>query len=57
LDTQKRYSAANQILGVILARKGDLVQAAEYLRTYIKLVPKAAGIADVKKLLADLDRP
>jgi len=55
LDTQQRYPSANHLLGVILARKGDYKEAAEFLRAYIKLAPTAANIAAAKKQLADIE--
>ncbi len=56
LDTQKRYPAANHILGVIMARKGEFAAAADYLKTYLKLAPAAGDVAQVKKQLAEIER-
>lgn len=56
LDTQHRFPQANQILGVVLARKGEFTEAAAYMKTYLQLAPEASNVDLVKKQLAEVER-
>jgi len=55
LDKQNLFPGANHILGVILATKGELADAAGFLKTYLKLAPAAPDAAIVKKRLAEIE--
>jgi tetratricopeptide (TPR) repeat protein len=52
LDKQNLFPGANHILGLILATKGELVDAAGFLKTYLKLAPAAPDAEMAKKRLA-----
>ena len=56
LDQQNRLPAANHILGVILAGKGDFAAAIGYLQTYLKLAPSASDVPQVEKQLAEIEK-
>jgi len=55
LDKQNFFPGANHILGVILATKGELADAAGFLKTYLKLAPTAPDAETVKKRLAAIE--
>jgi len=55
LDKQNLYPAANHVLGIILAQKGEYTAAAGFLKTYLKLAPGAANAAQVKNQLAQVE--
>jgi tetratricopeptide (TPR) repeat protein len=55
VDTQPRNPKENQLLAMILLRKRDFADAAEELRTYIRLAPAAADIDQVKQQLAETE--
>jgi len=55
LDKQNLFPGANHILGVILATKGELADAAGFLKTYLKLAPAAPDAAMAKKRLAAIE--
>jgi tetratricopeptide (TPR) repeat protein len=52
LDKQNLFPGANHILGLILASKGELTDAAGFLKTYLKLAPSAPDAEMAKKRLA-----
>ncbi len=56
LDTQHRNPKINHLLGMILADKRDYKGAAENLRMYLNLSPKAPDAAAVNQVLADVER-
>jgi len=47
---------AGYVLGVILARKQNLSEAADLLRAYLKVAPSSADANMVKRQLAELDK-
>lgn len=47
---------AGYILGVILARKQDFLEAAELLRAYLKAVPNSVEVVTVRQQLAELEK-
>jgi tetratricopeptide (TPR) repeat protein len=55
LDTQQQIPRINHLLGVILAQQEDYKEAAENLRTYLKLSPNAPDSAAIKQMLADIE--
>jgi tetratricopeptide (TPR) repeat protein len=56
LDTAHRFPDANRLLGVILARRGDLEGAAESLKAYLKLAPNAPEAQRAKDQLAKIEQ-
>lgn len=56
LDPQHKNPQADQLLGLILATKGEYPGAAEELRTYLKLAPGAPDADKVKAQLAQVER-
>jgi len=56
LDPQHRIPRIDHLLGVILAQKADYKDAAEHLRTYLKLSPGAPDAAAVNQMLAEIDK-
>jgi len=55
LDKQNFFPGANHILGLILATKGELADAASFLKTYLKLAPAAPDAEIAKKRLAIIE--
>ena len=55
-DPTHHFVKFDQILGVILASKGDYAGAAEHLKAYLKLDPNGPDAEMVKKQLAELDK-
>jgi cytochrome c-type biogenesis protein CcmH/NrfG len=47
---------AGYVLGVILARKQNLAEAADLLRAYLKAAPKSIEVETVKRQLAELEK-
>lgn len=56
VDEAHRLPRLEYLLAVILAEKRNYTAAAEHMRTYLRLDPKAADVAEVQKRLADLDK-
>jgi tetratricopeptide (TPR) repeat protein len=56
LDTNHRFPDANRILGVILARRGDLEGAAENLKAYLKIAPNAPAAQLAKDQLTKIEQ-
>jgi tetratricopeptide (TPR) repeat protein len=56
LDTQRRFPQINHLLGIILARKGDFVAAAQYMKTYLQLAPQASNADVVKRQLVEIEK-
>jgi Flp pilus assembly protein TadD len=54
-DTQQRNPRINHLLGVILAQTQEYKEAAENLRTYLKLTPNAPDAATVNQMLSEID--
>ena len=55
-DSIHRVPQLNYVLGVVLAQKQDYTGAAESLRAYVTLAPKAPDIDRVKQQLAEIER-
>ena len=55
-DTAHHFIKFDQILGVVLATKGDYAGAAEHLKAYLKLDPNGPDAEMVKKQLAELEK-
>jgi VWFA-related protein len=55
-DTQHNFPTAWQMLGAILARRGDVAGAAEQYRGYLKWKPDAPDTEAVRAMLADMER-
>ena len=55
-DSSHRIPQLSYLLGVILAQKRDYAGAAENIRAYIALAPKAPDIEKVKQQLADIEK-
>jgi tetratricopeptide (TPR) repeat protein len=56
LDTAHAFPDANRILGVILARRGDLDGAAEYLKIYLKSAPSGPTAQLAREQLASVEQ-
>jgi tetratricopeptide (TPR) repeat protein len=56
LDVSHEIPRAENLLGAILAAKGDYPGAIEHLRKYVALSPKAPDTPKVKEQIADLER-
>jgi tetratricopeptide (TPR) repeat protein len=56
LDTEHRIPKVEHLLGVILAQRRDYTGAAEQMRTYLKMAPRAQDADAVRKQLADIER-
>jgi tetratricopeptide (TPR) repeat protein len=56
LDKAKTYPGAYHILGVALAVKGELAEAAGALKEYLKLAPAAPDAAQARARLAQVER-
>ncbi len=56
IDKDHRIPKANHVLGIILANKQDYSAAAEYMRTYLQLVPNGNDKEFVQKQLAEIDK-
>jgi len=56
LDTQHRFPKINQLLGVIMARKGDFPAATGYMKSYLQLAPQASDAELVKKQLVEVEK-
>jgi tetratricopeptide (TPR) repeat protein len=56
LDAIHQLPKAHHLLGVVLADRGDLTGAAQQLRMYLKLAPKAADAADIQRRLSEIER-
>jgi tetratricopeptide (TPR) repeat protein len=56
MDTEHRSPRINQLMGVILAQKGNLPGAADNLKTYLRLAPDSADAPLVQKQLAEIEQ-
>lgn len=56
LDAQHKNPKINYLLGLILAQKQEYKDAAENIRTYLKLSPNASDTNAVKQMLAEVER-
>jgi tetratricopeptide (TPR) repeat protein len=56
LDPAHRFPDASRVLGLILARRGDLEGAAENLKAYLKLAPNAPEAQIAKDELSSIQR-
>lgn len=55
LDTDHEVPRAERVLGLVLAAKGDRTGAAEHLKKYLKISPKAVDAAEVRQRIAELE--
>lgn len=55
-DTAHKYPTLNRIMAVLLAQHEDYSGAAEQLRNYLKVAPKASDVDIVKKQLAEVEK-
>ncbi|MCC7175667.1 MAG: tetratricopeptide repeat protein [Bryobacterales bacterium] len=55
MDKQNQFPGANHVLGVILAAKGEMAEAAGYLKAYLKLAPAAPDAEVARKRLATIE--
>jgi len=56
IDTRRHYPRTWELLGAILASRGDFAGAAEQMRTYLQYSPQAADAARVRAQLAHLEK-
>jgi tetratricopeptide (TPR) repeat protein len=56
LDPAHLFPKAEDLLGTVLAAKGDRQGAVEHLKKYLELSPKAEDAQKVKQLIAELER-
>ena len=56
LDPQHKNPRINQLLGLILAQRQEYKDAAENLRTYLRLSPNAPDAAAVNQMLAEIEK-
>jgi tetratricopeptide (TPR) repeat protein len=56
LDPHNRIPSLNQVLGVILANKGEHKQAARFMKAYLELAPNASDAAQARKQLAEVEK-
>ena len=56
LDQQHRFQKIDELLGTILAQKGDYAEAATLLRSYLKKNPNAPDLKQVQVQLEELDK-
>jgi tetratricopeptide (TPR) repeat protein len=56
LDKQHRLPKIEHLLGVILARRGDFVNAAQHMKSYLTLAPNARDAETVKKQMAEMEK-
>lgn len=56
LDTEHRNPRSAQLLGTILADKGDYPGALEQMKGYLSFAPNAADVESVKRQVAELER-
>jgi regulator of sirC expression with transglutaminase-like and TPR domain len=56
LDPAHRFPDSSRMLGLILARRGDLEGAAEHLKAYLKLAPNAPEAQMAKDQLSRIER-
>jgi tetratricopeptide (TPR) repeat protein len=56
LDPRNQFPKINHLLGVILAERRDYSGAAEQMRNYLKLAPKAQDADTVRSQLAELEK-
>jgi tetratricopeptide (TPR) repeat protein len=56
LDKGHRYPAADHLLGLLLALRGDLSGAAVHLRAYLRLAPNAPDAAVARVQLAGIEQ-
>jgi len=56
LDTQHRYPQSAYLLGLILAAKKDLTNAAEQFRAFLKLAPESADAGAARQKLAQIEQ-
>jgi tetratricopeptide (TPR) repeat protein len=56
VDTQRRFPQINHLLGVIMARRGDLPAAIGYMKSYLRLAPDANDAKIVRKQLAEVEK-
>jgi VWFA-related protein len=56
LDTQHQFPTTWQLLGGLLARRGDLAGAAEQYRGYLKWKPDAPDAETIRARLADMEK-
>lgn len=55
-DVEHRIPKLEYVLGAILARRHDFQGAAEHMRNYVRLAPKAEDIAQVNEQIAKLEK-
>ncbi len=56
IDVKKQHPEVNYLLGVLMARKGELPAAVGYLRAYLELAPAAANAAYIRGRLAEIEK-
>jgi tetratricopeptide (TPR) repeat protein len=56
LDKAHGFPAAEEVLGKVLADKGDLHGALVHFRKYVELAPKADDVPAIQQRIADLER-
>jgi tetratricopeptide (TPR) repeat protein len=56
IDKLHRMPKAEYVLGIVLAQKEDFNEAAEHLRSYLKMVPEGKESILVKQQLAEVEK-
>jgi tetratricopeptide (TPR) repeat protein len=56
LDTERRFPQINHLLGVIMARRGDLPAAIGYMKSYLRLARDANDARIVRNQLAEVEK-
>jgi tetratricopeptide (TPR) repeat protein len=56
LDKNHRLPRLNHLMGIILAEKGDFVNAAKQLKAYLTLAPNAPDLDAVRNQLAEVEK-
>jgi tetratricopeptide (TPR) repeat protein len=56
LDSDQKVPKLNHVMGVILAQKGDLVNAARYIKLYVTRAPNAADVDMARNQLAEIEK-
>jgi len=56
IDKTHEFPAAEEVLGKVLADKGDLRGALDHFTAYVKLAPKAEDVPAIRQRMAELEK-